>query len=406
MLKKLRKKFVFINMFFITVVLALVCIIICVTSYRRLLSNINHALQQTIDQKNNNIHSIPQIGGIPDAPPTSYIAVISVLVNSSGNILASFQDHASMSDEVLDAAVFEALSSDAAEGVLPDLNLYYLKSRTPEGLKIAFADTNYVYNSMKELFIFSFIIGVLSMIAFFFISLFFSKWALRPVERAWQQQHQFVADASHELKTPLTVILANNSILKAHENDTLFDQRKWIESTQVEASHMHKLIDDLLFLAKSDTAHSKKISADIDISEIVWRNMLQFEPIAFERNITLNCDIDSNITINGDITQIKQLITILLDNACKYAYEKGIVFIQLKKQQNNILLLVQNTGIPIPKKDLPHIFDRFYRSDKARTQEGGYGLGLAIAKSIVDSHKGKISVESSIEEGTSFSVQF
>ena len=244
------------------------------------------------------------------------------------------------------------------------------------------------------------------MVAIFFISLFLSKLAVRPVEKAWKQQQQFVADASHELKTPLTVILANNNILISHVNDTAANQKKWLDSTGEEAEHMRKLIENMLFLAQGDAGQTPAIQIPVHFSELAWSVLLQFEPIAYEKQIELDSDIQPGLYIKGDTTQLKQLIHIFLDNGCKYAGQHGQVFLRLFSQQNNVLLCVRNTGAVIPKEELPHIFERFYRSDKARVREGGFGLGLAIAKSITESHSGTISVESTPETGTKFTVCF
>ena len=133
---------------------------------------------------------------------------------------------------------------------------------------------------------------------------------------------------------------------------------------------------------------------------------MQFEPIAYENDISIDADIQEGINVRGDQTQLKQLLHILLDNACKYAGEKGKVKFSMKRRQNNTVLSVYNSGAYIPKEDLPHIFERFYRADKARTREGGFGLGLAIAKSIVANMGGDISAESSESTGTVFTVRF
>ena len=244
----------------------------------------------------------------------------------------------------------------------------------------------------------------LSLLAFFFISLFLARWALRPVEKSWAQQRQFVADASHELKTPLTVILANNNILLAHKHDTVESQKKWIVSTQDEAEHMRKLVDELLFLAKSDAAETHRMFTSVDLSELVWAVLLQFEPVAYEKQITLDSQVEPDIVVQGDPTMLKQLIHILLDNACKYAPPQGDVSLGLKRRQNDALLWVRNTGSAISQDDIPHIFERFYRSDKARSNAGGFGLGLAIAKSISQTHRGQI-FASSEKNAVTFTVK-
>lgn len=172
---------------------------------------------------------------------------------------------------------------------------------------------------------------------------------------------------------------------------------------------MKNLIDNLLYLARSDATSDALPRVRLPLSEELTDNVLQFEPVAFEGNITLNTNIQPDLWITGNPTQIRQLIHILMDNAFKYAGKNGSVHVRLWKKGNYIRLAIHNTGKPIPAEDLPHIFERFYRSDKARTQktqDGGYGLGLAIAKTIAKGHKGKISVTSTAKEGTVFTVTF
>ena len=243
------------------------------------------------------------------------------------------------------------------------------------------------------------------MVLFFFLSLFLSSLALRPTERAWQQQRQFVADASHELKTPLTVILANTGIVLSHKEDTVASQLKWLEYTHEEAVQMKGLVDDLLFLAKSDHTNHSIVRCQLSMSQLVLGCLLLFESVAFEAGITLESDIAPDLTLQGDEGQLRRLVMILLDNAVKYAGAEGTVRLELERHQERVRLSVHNTGAPIPPEHLPHLFERFYRADAARDRSrGGYGLGLAIAKSIVDGHRGKISVTSTAESGTTFTV--
>jgi signal transduction histidine kinase len=251
--------------------------------------------------------------------------------------------------------------------------------------------------------------GGVALFILLLISVLLSKIVLRPVEKAWVQQQQFVADASHELKTPLTVILANNDILMSpgHVNDTVIDQKQWVESTQAEATHMKKLVDNLLFLARSDAADAasqKIICSDVSWSDTVMDIYLQFEPVAFENGVTIDADIERDTKVNGDPTQLRQLAHILIDNAIKYAGDNGRIFVKVASKGSVVDFSVNNTGAPIPKADIGHIFERFYRADKARKQEGGYGLGLAIAKSIVEKHGGIITCKSNETDGTTFTA--
>ena len=193
--------------------------------------------------------------------------------------------------------------------------------------------------------------------------------------------------------------------MMSHKDSTVADERQWLESTEEEANHMKKLIDNMLFLAKSDAGETKVQLSTVDFSEMAEACALNFEPVAFEKEIMIDTDIESGITLEGDATQLNQLVHILVDNAVKYADSGTTVTIRLQKHGDKVEFSVNNKGNPIPKEDIEHIFDRFYRAEKSRTTKG-YGLGLSIARRITEGMNGKILVESNIENGTTFTVRF
>ena len=216
---------------------------------------------------------------------------------------------------------------------------------------------------------------------------------------------QFVADASHELKTPLTVILANNNIMMSHPQSRVTDERQWLESTEEEAQHMKQLIDQMLFLAKSDAGNTQVQLSEVNLSEIVEGSALNFEPVAFEREVLIDTEIQPDILMQGNQLQLNQLAHILIDNAVKYAEDNSTVTIALHKHGDSIEFTVNNKGSVISKEEMEHIFDRFYRAEKSRTTKG-YGLGLAIAQRIVEDMNGKITVQSNQTDGTTFTASF
>ncbi len=245
----------------------------------------------------------------------------------------------------------------------------------------------------------SLLVGALALGGFFVISLMLSGLALKPAEEAWEQQRRFVADASHERKTPLTVILTNTGILLAHSGDTIAQQQKWVEYIRDEAQRMRALVEDLLFLAKSDAGkETSPVTAPVDVSELTWSALLPFEPVAFEQGVEMESEIAD---------QLRRLVAILLDNAVKYAGNGGRVKLVLSRpERGGVCLTVHNTGPAIPPEHLPHLFERFYRADDSRARtSGGYGLGLAIAKRIVDGHGGSITVSSREDASTDFTVR-
>ncbi|MDO5118130.1 MAG: HAMP domain-containing sensor histidine kinase, partial [Eggerthellaceae bacterium] len=210
---------------------------------------------------------------------------------------------------------------------------------------------------------------------------------------------------SHDLKTPLTVILANSSILLDNADETIAKNSQWVESTKTEAEHMKQLVDDLLTMAQIDEGDTTMPREDIDFSTMVQGEFLEFESVAFERNVEFASTISPDIHVTGTPSRVRRLAQTLIDNACKYAPAGSTVTLTLDREGSMARLSVHNDGDPIPAEDLPHIFDRFYRVDKARVNDGdSHGLGLAIAYGIAQEHGGSLEVSSTAETGTTFTA--
>jgi len=403
MIKSLRKKFIFINMLLVFAVLIIVFFAQFASTHRQLQEESYQSLQMALEKKDNQKPPKFEIGQPRSNDFTARtLFVVSIDQNGGRELLSA--ENISISDEQLSLIVEKALSSESKQRILRDYNLRYMISNKGKEIKIAFIDISDDIKTLENTVVTLIFSCVAALIAFFFISLYLSKWALRPVERAWEQQRRFVADASHELKTPLTVILANTGILKSNRLSTVEQQMNWIENTGAEATRMKKLVDSLLFLAKADNTELSVTLSKVNLSDIAISSALAFESVAFERGVLLaTSEIAADIYISGNEAQLKQLIGILLDNAVKYSEEKGVVTLSLETRQSKAALTVHNQGSYMAAADLEHVFDRFYRADKSRSAEG-YGLGLAIAKSIVDAHGGKISVRSDAVHGTTFTV--
>lgn len=260
-----------------------------------------------------------------------------------------------------------------------------------------------ILNSMVYTFIFA---ALIMLIIIYFISRFFANRAIKPVKDAFEKQQQFISDASHELKTPLTVINTSVDVLLSNSSDTISSQSKWLSYIKSECERMSKLTNDLLYLTQMDSSNNNIIFSNFNISEVVENVVLTMEAIIFEQNISLSYDIEPYLMIHGNSDQIREVVMILLDNAIKYTNKSGSINVSLKKYANNALLSITNTGKGIPEEDLERVFDRFYRTDKSRSRSsGGYGLGLAIAKAIITQHKGKIYAKSIINKETTFYVE-
>lgn len=302
-------------------------------------------------------------------------------------------------------------------GVLNEYNLRFYTSdlytsdrffgNITTGKRMVFLNKIYEDNTLHQLIMNFALVGSGALAAFLVISIIIARLAVAPVEKSLQQQQQLVADASHELKTPITVISANADILLANKDSTIAEQEKWIQYIKTESARMTALINNMLFLAKTDETKKAEAQTIINLSDTVNGCILPFESICYEKHKTLESMIMPNVYIKGNENSIKQLIVILVDNAFKYSDENGRIKVSVTEEQDKAVLTVWNTGVPIPSDQLPHIFERFYRVDKSRSRkEGGYGLGLSIAKSIIESHNAKITVHSTAENGTTFRCVF
>lgn len=411
-LKKLRKKFILTNMALVTLILTVVFAALVGYNYQHMVQKSADSMRMALEWSEKSPPPRFQFGvnlPIPeeDREGKSYsmVPVFVVTLDENGNAAeVTGGGNVEVSDEVVDQAVAEATGE---QGSISGLDLRYLKGVARDGsLRIAFADKSWERSSLWSLVLSVLPVGVLALAGFFAISLLLSGLALKPVEEAWLRQKRFVADASHELKTPITVILTNTGILLSHPDDTVARQQKWVEYIRDEAGRMRDLVEDLLFLARGDSGKEPD-PVPIDFSGLVWSALLSFEPVAFEAEVELRSQVAPELTVSGRGGQLRRLVTILLDNAVKYAGTKGLVDLTLRKQEKGgVLLTVRNTGPVILPEHIPHLFERFYRADDSRARtSGGYGLGLSIAKTIVENHGGTISVSSREGEGTIFSVR-
>ena len=261
-------------------------------------------------------------------------------------------------------------------------------------------NTTDISNKLKSILFISMIIFILFFMLIILISYLLTEWITKPARSAFQKQKEFIADASHELKTPLAVIMASSDSLKVNKENT-----KYLENIKFETERMNKLISSLLELSKLENAKELEMK-DENLSKIVERIALTFEAIAFENNITMETDIESNITFKCNKDEIEKVISILIDNAIKHSNKNTNIDIILTKVRNNIVIKVINEGDGIKPGEEELIFERFYRSDKSRNRDSNrYGLGLAIAKQIVHLHKGTIKATSK-ESKTTFEIIF
>jgi len=272
----------------------------------------------------------------------------------------------------------------------------YKLSKDPGESKysVILLDRSIEISTLNRLLLTFIIIGCVGVIVVFIISLVLANWAIKPIEVAWNRQKQFIADASHELKTPLTVIATNTDVVLANPNDSIRDQERWLKYIKSETSRMSKLVSELLYIAKSDSNEIRMEMSEFDLSNVMSSVCLTFEPIIFEAGRELVSDITPKLRYYGDEDRIRQLITILLDNASKYSLVGSTISVSLfRNTQNKIKFCVSNKCESMTEENVSKLFDRFYRVDSSRNSgTGGNGLGLNIAQTIAEAHNGNIQV--------------
>ena len=331
-----------------------------------------------------------------------------IKTDALGKIVESSPDSPLVIDQ-LDELVKETFTRPKTRGEVDFQDETYSYLRVPlkqsPGFVISFVDIEQDREILGKLLISLTIGGLICLVLAYYASRFMADRAMAPIKKSWQRQQDFVADASHELRTPLTVVQVNLELVKGNPEETVASQSKWLDYSLLETKRMSQLVDDLLFLARADsqqqTLEIKQFSLDTALRGVIE----SIRPLAVTGGILLESSLDTEITYYGDEFRIKQLMLILLDNALKYTPSGGQVTLGLQDRDTFVEITVTDNGEGIESEYLTKIFERFYRVDKARSQQKeGTGLGLAIADWIIQSHQGQIKVSSTPGEGTTFVI--
>ena len=397
MIRKLRIKFVCVVMTIVAVMLA------------GILGVVVHFTASSMRQQS--INMMRAVAGTPlmkDGPgkisEDIRLPFFIVQIGHQGEFIAASSRHFDLSDEAdILEIVRAALTSGEESGELEQYNLRFRTEQTPMGYTIVFSDTATERATLRNLLTGCLTVFLAAMGIFLWISILLSHWVIRPVEEAWNRQRQFVADASHELKTPLSIIMANAELLQ--NEDTREEDRSQFSRNILSVSYqMRSLVDNMLEMARVDNGNVQIQFSPVDFSELVTDAVLSFHLLYEEKGMGLQTSIAEGIHLRGSEQHLYQVLDVLLDNALKYAHPHTDVVVRLEGSGRSCMLSVTNSGNMLSEEELKNIFKRFYRADKARSMNGSYGLGLSIAESIVQAHRGKIRAESKNGQNT-FYVQ-
>ena len=383
MIQKLRKKVVGLTVLFVAVLLAAV------------LLSLFFSARNTIAQRSTEQLLAALQFGVEQAEAPCFIAEVlpSGTVRVSGSNYYDLTDH-----EALSEAVEAAMHSGLRQGVLREQGLRFCRQDGLLTVRIAFMDSSFEQDTLRSLTLIGTLLFVVALAVVAALGWLLAGYITGPVERAWKREKQFLADASHELKTPLTVILSSSALLEESADE---EQVVYVENIRAEGQRMKALVEDMLTLWRTEEA--KPVLLSTPLSDLVTEAALRFEPVAFEAGHALHYDIENDLHILGEAEQLRRLVNILLDNAVKYAASNTAIRLTLDKVGKQAVLAVENEGAPIPAEKLEHLFDRFYRADESRGEAKGFGLGLAIAREIVLGHRGSINARSD-ERATVFTV--
>lgn len=419
MFKKLKYRFILTNMAMLSVVLLLsFAVVYLITGYQIQKQNLLkleniHSTTLRYQEANERNESF-QIVGVTQ----EYADAFGVIVDEQNQSVFD-SSFGVLSKAWIDKAIEQ--TDGREEGEIELEGRRFLFSKTPAYAKvesssedaaieqfsqIAFLDITASRQSLLELLAAFVVVGILTLLAMLWISTLFAKRAVAPIEQSYRKQKQFVQDASHELKTPLASIRANLEALQANRQETIQSQEKWLDHISHETGRMSKLVTELLELARADQTEQAVKLEPICLSNLLERTLLSVETVLYEKGIALQQQIKTDISVNGNPDKAEQVIRILLDNACKYTNTGGAIEVCLRRQRKYAVLVVSNTGEGIASEHMDKIFDRFYRGDDSRKHTGSYGLGLPIAKALVEQMGATLSVSSVPHQKTTFSIRW
>lgn len=390
MFKKSRRKIVASIMLVLALLLAGTVSVIYLSSYFEMRLDNYRMLEQQIQmyslRGDNMGFQHGETGSFFDKKPSFELSTFySVAIADDGTVLATnVGDHRLYDELWLRTCASEIVEKGKIRGV--EGNLLYMTGHKQGYTVVMFMDNTIVEERITSLLKNTLIFGGASLAALFFLAVYLARKIVRPLEESYQKQKQFISDAGHELKTPVSVVSANAELLNRQ-----LGENQWLANIQYENERMGSLVKQLLDLAKTEDVQIQM--ERLNFSHLVSGEILPFESVAFERGLEIKTEITPALFADGDSARLKQLVSILVDNAIDHGQGGKAITVTLRAEHNAARLSVINKGPQISKEDRNRMFERFYRTDEARSDNGHFGLGLAIAKAVTEAHKGKISVD-------------
>ena len=401
MIQKLRVKFITASMLSLALVLLVILGGVNAMSYRKVVRDADHILQLLSENRGTFPKPIPPAGreekprplpgfGHGLSPETPFESrFFSVLLDEEGQVLQSDIGQIAAVDEESAGEMAQAVwESGNAGGFWEDYR--YIRVTENGGIRFVFLDCGRGLSNFRTTLVASVLVALFGLLAVFLLLLVLSKRIVRPVVESYEKQRRFITDAGHELKTPLTIIGADLDLVEPE-----LEGNEWLQDIRCQVRRLTGLTQDLIFLSRMEEETPPIQPIEFPLSDITEEMAQSFQGLAKAQGKRLMLSIQPMISYTGDEKAIRQLLSILLDNALKYTPEEGEAEVSLKKERSMIRLVFSNTVLqPMERETLDHLFDRFYRADQSRSSKtGGYGLGLSIAQSIVTAHRGKIRAE-------------
>lgn len=413
MIKKLRKKLIFVSMLSLFIVLFVLILSIGILNYRKLVTDADHVL--AILAENNGKFPEREMQKEPPKPEKNFseknllfspelpyeTRYFSAVVNEEGEVLSAETGKiATVDEETITKYVQEIWGKGKQKGFIE--NYRFLWDRSNGEMRIIFLDCGRSLNTFQMFLFIAAFVSFFGFLAVFLLMIFLSAYIVKPFLENYEKQKRFITDAGHELKTPLTIIDADAAVLEMD-----LGENQWLSDIQNQTKRLTDLTNNLILLARMEEESMKLPMVEFPLSDVAEEVIGNFQTLAKAQNKILHGKIQPMISMLGDEKAIRQLMGILLENAVKYSDEKGEILLTVETQRNHIFLSVFNTTEFISKKEIAYLFERFYRTDKSRnSQTGGYGIGLSIAAATMRAHKGKISAITEDEKSLKITAVF